>query len=454
LTFIESYEDLELLRFMTCGGVDHGKSTLMGRLLFDSSSVPDDRLDSARRNDAIDFAMLLDGLRAEREQGITIDVAYRYFRTKKRKFIIADAPGHEQYTRNMATAASHCDLAVVLVDAREGIIEQTRRHSFIAALLGLRHLVIAVNKMDLVDRSEERFDAIRRAYDAFAARLEVTDVEFIPMVASTGENVVHRSPLMGWYGGRPLLDHLENVHIASDRNLIDLRFPVQIVLRAGDGSRHLAGTIASGVIRVGDEVSVLPAQTTARVSGIANAEEAFAPLAVTLTLDRDIDVSRGDMLAHVRNIPTLSRDIEAMVVWMSTEPLQRGREYFLQHCATQGPAVVRDIRYRIDVTELRRHPANELRVNEIGRVHVETARRLAFDTYDRNRATGAFILIDRLSGDTAGAGMIVSRDTAPEGGTESPPSLAAVEKELADLGLDAGQIAEITARIGAILESK
>ena len=406
--------------------------------------------------------MLVDGLRAEREQGITIDVAHRYFATPKRKFIIADAPGHEQYTRNMATAASNCDLAVVLVDAREGIIEQTRRHSFIASLFGIKHLVIAVNKMDLVDRSEDRFDAIRRAYDAFAARLEVTDVEFIPMVASTGENVVLRSPRMEWYGGRPLLDHLENVHIASDRNLIDLRFPVQIVLRGDDGSRHLGGSVASGVIRVGDEVSVLPAQTTARVSRISDGAEAFAPLAVAITLERDVDVSRGDMLAHVRNVPTLSREIEAMLVWMSVEPLQRGHEYLLQHCATQTPAVVRDIRYRIDVTELRRHPADDLRVNEIGRVHIEAARRMAFDTYDRNRVTGAFILIDRMSGDTVAAGMIVSRETAVEEPRDqrstldaiSPEIAQAVEKLLEERGLDADAIGRIAERIASILEPK
>ncbi|HEX7193032.1 MAG TPA: GTP-binding protein [Thermoanaerobaculia bacterium] len=438
---------------MTCGGVDHGKSTLLGRLLFDSRSVPEDHLALAKRDNDLDFSMLLDGLRAEREQGITIDVAYRYFRTNKRKFIIADAPGHEQYTRNMATAASNCDLAVVLVDAREGIIEQTRRHSFIAALLGIKHLVIAVNKMDLVDRSEERFDEIRRAYNAFAARLEVTDVEFIPMVASTGENVALRSPLMEWYGGRPLLDHLENVHIASDRNLIDLRFPVQLILRGDDGSRHIAGTIASGVVRVGDEVSVLPSQTTARVSRVSTGTEAFAPLAVAVTLDRDVDVSRGDMLAHIHNIPTLGRDIEAMLVWMGAEPLRRGREYLLQHCANQVPAVVHEVRYRIDMTELRRHPADELQVNEIGRVHLEAARRIAFDTYGRNRATGAFIVIDRMSGDTVGAGMIVSRETAAEEPATPRRSFAAIERLLADYGLDADAIGEITAKIASLLGS-
>ncbi len=428
---------------MTCGGVDHGKSTLLGRLLFDSRSVPEDHLASATRNEALDFAMLLDGLRAEREQGITIDVAYRYFRTNRRKFIIADAPGHEQYTRNMASAASNCDLAVVLVDAREGIIEQTRRHSFIAALLGIKHLVIAVNKMDLVDRSEERFDAIRRAYDAFAARLEVTDVEFIPMVAKTGENVVERSPLMEWYGGRPLLDHLENVHIASDRNLIDLRLPVQLIVRGDDGSRHIAGTIASGVVRVGDEVSVLPSQTTARVSGIADLSEAFAPMSVAITLDRDVDVSGGDMLAHVRNVPTLSRELEAMLVWMSIEPLQSGREYLLQHCSTQTSAVVRDVRYRIDVTELRRHPADGLHVNEIGRVRIEASRRIAFDAYARNRATGAFILIDRMTGETAAAGMILDRETVAEESGAPDRSFAAVEELLSDYGLGADAIEEV-----------
>lgn len=444
--FIARYQELELLRFMTCGGVDHGKSTLIGRLLFDSRSVPDDHVASARRNTArysagsadLDFAMLVDGLRAEREQGITIDVAYRYFRTKKRKFIIADAPGHEQYMRNMATAASNCDLAVVLVDASVGVIEQTRRHTFIAALLGIRHLIIAINKMDLVDRDEGRFDAIRRAFDDFAARLEVSDVEFIPMVASTGENVVARSAAMEWYRGRPLLAHLEDVHIASDRNLIDLRFPVQVVLRGDNGARHLAGTLASGVVRPGDEVSVLPSRVMARVMSISNAgeeaAEAFSPSAITMTLDRDVDVSRGDILAHVRNIPTIARDIEAMVVWMSADAMRAGREYIFQHCTTQTSCTVRDVRYRIDVNELRHRPAAELHCNEIGRVRIETTRRIAFDAYARNRATGAFILIDRMTGATAAAGMIVDRDTAAvENAKRRPPSRMRMAPEAAGI---------------------
>ena len=415
MTFLQSYQDLDLLRFMTCGAVDHGKSTLMGRLLFDSRSVPDDRLASARRNDEIDFAMLLDGLRAEREQGITIDVAYRYFATPKRKFIIADAPGHEQYTRNMATGASNCDLALVLVDVREGVVEQTRRHAFIAALLGIRHMAVAVNKMDLVGFDERRFEEVRRDFVDFCTRLEVTDVEFIPISASNGDNVVERSAAMPWYRGRPLLDYLENVHVASDRNLIDLRFPVQLTLRSGD-TRYLAGTVASGVMRAGDEVVVLPSFRRARIESLAaggeSVSEVFAPMAVTATLDRDLDVSRGDVLAHVRNVPTLEREIEAMVVWMSESPLIVGREYLLKHAAASVPCSVADVRYRVDVQELRHHAAGQLALNEIGRVRLAAARPFAFDPYSRNRAMGCFILIDRLTNATAGAGMILDREAA------------------------------------------
>ena len=425
MSFADSYQNLEQLRFLTCGSVDHGKSTLIGRLLYDSRSVPADQAATARRHTArygsgatdLDFAMLVDGLRAEREQGITIDVAYRYFATPKRKFIIADAPGHEQYTRNMATGASHCDLALVLVDVREGIVEQTRRHAFIAALLGIRHLLVAVNKMDLADFEERRFDEVRRAFIDFCTRLEVTDVEFIPISASNGDNVVERSAAMPWYRGRPLLDYLETVHVASDRNLIDLRLPVQMTLRSGD-ARHLAGTVASGVVRVGDEVAILPSLRRAHIESLAvggeSVTEAFAPMAVTATLDRDVDASRGDLVAHVRNVPAVERELEAMVVWMSESPLAAGREYLLKHATASVPCRVSDLRYRVDVQELRHHAAAQLALNEIGRVRIATARPVAFDSYDRNRAMGSFILIDRLTNATAGAGMILDREAAEQ----------------------------------------
>jgi bifunctional enzyme CysN/CysC len=423
--FVERYADLDLLRFLTCGEVDHGKSTLIGRLLYDSRSVPDDHIRAARANtrhytssNDLEFAMLVDGLRAEREQGITIDVAYRYFSTPKRKFIIADAPGHEQYTRNMVTAASNCDLAVVLVDACNGVTEQTRRHAFVASLLGIRHLVLAVNKMDLVEWDERRFDEIRRAFTDFSARLEVTDIDFIPMSASNGDNVVDGSRAMPWYAGRPLLGHLENVHVASDRNMIDLRLPVQIVVRPEDGSRWLAGTVASGVIRRNDEVVVLPAKRRARVAALATGgvevDEAFASMAVEVRLDRSIDISRGDLLAHPQNIPTIEDEFDAMLVWMGEDALATGREYVLKSACGETACVATDLRYRIDVRTIRRESAVSLEQNEIGRARITAAGRRCIDSYARNRAMGAFILIDRMTNETVAAGMIVDRDTAEQ----------------------------------------
>jgi bifunctional enzyme CysN/CysC len=457
---------MELLRFLTCGGVDHGKSTMIGRLLFDSRSVPDDLAQTARRDTAryggdgtdLDFAMLVDGLRAEREQGITIDVAHRFFTTAKRQFIIADAPGHEEYTRNMATAASNCDLAVVLVDALEGVVEQTRRHSFIASLLGVRHLVLAVNKMDLVDWDERRFDEICRTFGDFCARLEVTDIEFIPMSAANGDNVVVRGASAPWYRGRPLLDYLENVHVAGDRNLIDLRFPVQIVLRPAGGARSLAGTIASGVLRAGEEVAILPSRNRARIASLESAGaavgEAVASMAITATLDRDVDVSRGDMLAHVRNVPAVGTELEAMMVWMGEEPLKAGHEYLMKQTAVQTSCVVSDVRYRVDVHELHRHAAESLSRNEIGRVRIETGRPIAFDDYGRNRVTGAFILIDRMTNDTVGAGMIVDREAASQIVAEGEASSVVIEGDRATLAaevdrllFDAGNAAVTVERI-------
>ncbi|MBI2213556.1 MAG: adenylyl-sulfate kinase [Acidobacteria bacterium] len=418
------YESRDTLRFLTCGSVDDGKSTLIGRMLYDSGAAYDDQLDAARRatrkrgafDGDLDFSFLVDGLEAEREQGITIDVAWRYFSTARRNFIIADTPGHVQYTRNMATGASHCNLAVILVDARLGVLPQTRRHAFVASLLGIRHLVVAVNKMDAVDWSEESFDAIRAEVSDFAARLQYSDLEFVPVSALRGDNVVHRSERMPWYEGRPLLDLLENVHVASDANLIDFRLPVQLVLRASTASRAYAGTIASGVIRTGDRVAVLPSMRETRVVSIAAPggpiDEAHAPMAVAMTLADEVDVSRGDVLAPPNNVPELTRELEAMVVWMSERTAARGGDYMLKQGTAQVPATLAEIRYRTNVDTLRREDASQLALNEIGRVRIEASRALAIDPYARNRATGAFILIDRITNETAGAGMIIARETA------------------------------------------
>ena len=422
--YLDQYRNRELLRFLTCGSVDDGKSTLIGRLLHDTHGIYEDQLVTARRDSArhgtqggeLDLALLVDGLQAEREQGITIDVAYRYFATPRRKFIIADTPGHEQYTRNMATGASTCDLAVILIDATRGVLDQTRRHSFIAALLGIKHLVVAINKMDLVDFSEAVFDRIRADFTQFAAKLQVTDVQFIPLAALSGDNVVHRSERMEWYQGSPLLDYLETVHIASDRNLIDLRFPVQLVSRPNAEFRGYSGTIASGVVRVGDSVVVLPSGKKTRVRAILTPAgergEAFSPTPITLAVEDEIDASRGDMFVHSGNVPRLENAFEAMVVWMQEDALTRGREYLLKQTTVLTPAVVTEVRYRMNVNTLHREHAPQLGLNDIGRIRIETPRLLAFDSYSSNRATGAFILIDRITNATVAAGMILDRDPA------------------------------------------
>jgi bifunctional enzyme CysN/CysC len=425
--YLDAYRKKDLVRFLTCGSVDDGKSTLIGRLLHDASMVYEDQLAAAKRDtvrygttgEDIDYALLVDGLEAERQQGITIDVAYRYFTTDRRKFVIADTPGHVQYTRNMATGASNCDVAVILIDARKGVLDQTRRHSFIAALLGIKHLVVAVNKMDLVEYKREVFEEIRAAYVDFAAKLQVSDVQFIPMSALRGENVVRRSAEMPWFLGGPLLDHLENVQVAGDRNLIDFRMAVQNVVRPNADFRGYAGTIASGVVRVGDQVVALPAGRRSRVRSILSAagetNEAFAGMAVTLTLADEVDVARGDLFAHVHNVPDLKTRHEAMVVWMNETPLAKGRTYLLKHMATTTQARVVELRYRTNVNTLRREDATGLESNEIGRVEIETTRPLATDAYQRSRPLGAFILIDRLTNATVGAGMMVDRTTAEVG---------------------------------------
>jgi bifunctional enzyme CysN/CysC len=417
---------VELLRFATAGSVDDGKSTLIGRLLYDSKAIFEDQLESvertsAQRGDAhTDLALLTDGLRAEREQGITIDVAYRYFATPKRKFIIADTPGHTQYTRNMVTGASTADLALVLLDARKGVLEQSRRHAFLATLLGIPHLVVCVNKMDLVDWSQERYEEIKGEFRSFAMKLDVHDLTFIPISALLGDNVVERSANMAWYEGSSLVHHLEEVHIASDRNLIDARFPVQYVIRPQDQVNHdlhdyrgYAGTVASGVFKPGDEVVVLPSGLTTTVSTIDTADgpvdEAFAPMAVTIRLADDVDVSRGDMICRARNRPHVGQDIEAMVCWMASDiELRPGAKLALKHTTRWGRAVVRDLQYRLDVNTLHRDAdSSTLTLNEIGRVRLRTTVPLFFDEYRRNRATGSFVLVDESTNNTVGAGIIL-----------------------------------------------
>ncbi|MCR9248009.1 MAG: sulfate adenylyltransferase subunit CysN [bacterium] len=424
--YLDRYGNREMLRLLTCGSVDDGKSTLIGRLLYDSQLVFDDVLAATEKasekfgttGGKVDLALLVDGLQAEREQGITIDVAYRYFATDSRKFIIADCPGHVQYTRNMATGASNCDLAVILIDARHGVLEQTRRHSFICALLGIQHFVIAVNKMDLVDWSEERFREIRDEYSEFAARLQVRDIHFIPMSALEGENVVKRGESMPWFQGSPLLDHLETVHVASDRNLVDLRLPVQRVVRPNLDFRGFAGTLASGVLRVGDPVAVVPSGKQSKVKSIVtfdgDLEEAFAGMAVTVTLDDEIDASRGDVIVSPQNAPSLTNTVEAMVVWFDEQQLDVGKQYLVKHSSAQTPAAVTDLRYRVNVGDLRRESVESLAMNEIGRVRVECSRPIAADSYTKNRSMGSFILIDRMTNATVGAGMIVERKIADE----------------------------------------
>ncbi len=406
------------MRLATAGSVDDGKSTLIGRLLFDSKQVLTDQLEhveeASRRRGAgmVDLSLLVDGLRAEREQGITIDVAYRYFATARRTFIIADTPGHVQYTRNMVTGASTADLAVILVDARKGVLEQSKRHAYISSLLGIPHMAVAVNKMDLVDFSEEVFDAIVREFSEFARGLSIKDIAYLPISAKHGDNVVDRSERMPWYGGVPLLEHLESVHVADDRNLDDVRFPVQWVIRDPETDyRGYAGVVAGGILRPGDEIQVLPSGAVARIARIDTfdgpVDEAFAPMSVTLLLDDEIDVSRGDLICAVDGAPELAREVEATVCWMTDAPLRAGAKYAIKHSTHAARAVVDEVVDRVDVHTLEPDgTAGELGLNDIGRVRLRTSKPLAFDPYARNRATGSFILIDEATNDTVGAGMI------------------------------------------------
>jgi bifunctional enzyme CysN/CysC len=417
---------MDLLRFATAGSVDDGKSTLIGRLLYDSKSIFTDQLESVERtsrergDEYTNLALLTDGLRAEREQGITIDVAYRYFATPKRKFIIADTPGHIQYTRNMVTGASTADLAIILVDARKGLVEQSRRHAFLTTLLRVPHLVLCVNKMDLVDYSEDVFEQIRADFTAFATKLNITDLTFVPVSALLGDNVVTRSENMPWYQGPSLLHHLENVHVASDRNLVDVRFPVQYVIRpmsaAYQDYRGYAGQVAGGVLKPGDEIVVLPSGFTSRIASIDTAdgpvEEAYPPMSVTIRLEDDLDVSRGDLICRPHNQPLATQDIDALVCWMdSSESLRPGAKLAVKHTTRSSRAMVKELQYRLDVNTLHRDDtATELSLNEIGRVRLRTTQPLLCDPYARNRSTGGFILVDEATNRTVAAGMITAID--------------------------------------------
>ncbi|GLY84934.1 hypothetical protein Airi02_028630 [Actinoallomurus iriomotensis] len=419
---------MDILRLATAGSVDDGKSTLIGRLLYDSKSIFEDQIEAVERTsrdrgeEYTNLALLTDGLRAEREQGITIDVAYRYFATPRRKFIIADTPGHIQYTRNMVTGASTADLAIILIDARKGLLEQSRRHAFLATLLRVPHLVLAVNKMDLVDYDQETFERIKDDFTSFAAKLSVGDLTFIPMSALHGDNVVERSANTPWYDGPSLLHHLENLHIASDRNLIDVRFPVQYVIRPQASTdpelhdyRGYAGQVAGGVLKPGDEVMHLPSGLTTRIKRIDTADgpvdEAYPPMAVTLLLEDDIDISRGDMICRPHNKPQVTQDVEAMICWMSDERTLTPRtKLVIKHTTRTARAMVRDLHYRLDVNTLHRHEdAERLELNEIGRVTLRVTQPLFADAYGRNRATGGFILIDEATNATVAAGMIMER---------------------------------------------
>ncbi len=441
LAYLGQHERKELLRFLTCGNVDDGKSTLIGRLLHDSKMIYEDHMEAITRDskksgttgEEVDLALLVDGLQAEREQGITIDVAYRYFSTAKRKFIIADTPGHEQYTRNMATGASTCDLAIILIDARYGVQTQTRRHSFIASLLGIRHIVVAVNKMDLLDFDEKVFNQICADYSEFAKGLDTlanSSVHFVPMSALKGDNVVNRSERSPWYTGPSLMEILETVEVSADRNLTDLRFPVQLVTRPNLNFRGFAGTIASGVVNKGDELVALPSGKTSRVKSIVTFDgelDAAGPgQAVTLTLEDEIDISRGDMLAHVDNRPVIGDLFEASLVWMSEQPMQPGRKYDIKRATSYSPGSFTRIHFRQDVNTLAHEEASELALNEIARVELALERPIAYDDYRANRTTGAFIVIDRLTNGTVGAGMIVAKAQAQQQGTDSHGEFAHV----------------------------
>ncbi len=425
--YLEQHQRKELLRFTTVGSVDDGKSTLIGRLLYDAHGLYEDQLRAVERasstkSDVLDLSLVTDGLKAEREQGITIDVAYRYFSTQRRKFIIADTPGHVQYTRNMATGASTADVAVILIDARLGVLQQSRRHAYIASLLGIPHLAVCVNKMDLRGYDQAVYEAIKATFADFASRLGFKDVTYVPISALKGDNIVHGSTNTPWYSGPTLLTHLETVPIAHDRNLRDFRYPVQYVLRPNLDYRAFAGEVASGIVKKGDAVVVLPSGKTTRVKAIdtyeGEVDKAFAPMSVALRLEDEVDVSRGDMLVHATNQPTVGQRFEAMVVWMNERPLDLAKSYLLKHTTQMVRAEITSVVGHTDLETLEERPAAGLALNDIGRVRVETHRPLFFDPYVKNRRTGAFILVDSLTNNTVAAGMIIgagSAATAPGG---------------------------------------
>ena len=419
---VNQYLNMDLLRFSTAGSVDDGKSTLIGRLLFDSKAIFEDQIEAIeatskqRGSEYVDLSLLTDGLRAEREQGITIDVAYRYFATPRRKFIIADTPGHIQYTRNMVTGASTANLSIILVDARNGVVEQTRRHAFIASLLQIKHLVVCVNKMDLVDYSEDAFNKIREDFQDFSSKLGVSDIRYIPISALKGDNVVDKSKNMDWYNGATLLYTLETVNIGNDQNHVDSRFPVQYVIRPQSDKHHdfrgYAGRVAGGVFKPGDEIMALPSGFTSKIKTIEThkeqLEEAFAPMSVTMTLEDDIDISRGDMMVKPNNQPEIGQDIELMICWLNQKPLQEKGKYVIKHTTKSAMCIVKDVRYKVNINTLHRlEDDKSIGLNDVGRILIRTTEPLFYDSYKINRNTGSVILIDQFTNETVGAGMII-----------------------------------------------
>ena len=418
----KGYLDMELLRFTTAGSVDDGKSTLIGRLLYDSKAIFEDQMElleetsKQRGEEGLNLALLTDGLRSEREQGITIDVAYRYFATPKRKFIIADTPGHIQYTRNMVTGASTANLALLLVDARHGVIEQTKRHAFIASLLQIPHIAVCVNKMDLVNYSKEAYDKIKKDFEDFATKLEIKDVRFIPISALNGDNVVDRSENMNWYDGSTLMHLLENIHIGSDHNHVDCRFPVQFVVRPQSKEypdyRGYAGRIEGGVFKPGDDVSVLPSGFTSKIKAIDTFDgevgQAFSPMSVCITLEDDIDISRGDMIVRENNKPTIEQDIDVMICWMNEKKMMLRGKYTIRHTSQTARCIIKEVKYKMDINTLHRiEEEKEIGLNDIGRISIRTTKPLFFDSYRRNRNTGSVILVDEATNETVAAGMII-----------------------------------------------
>ncbi|MCW0482086.1 sulfate adenylyltransferase subunit CysN [Gaoshiqia sediminis] len=424
--FLDQDEKKDLLRLLTAGSVDDGKSTLIGRLLFDSKKLYEDQLSALERDskrmghagEDIDYALLLDGLKAEREQGITIDVAYRYFSTNKRKFIIADTPGHEQYTRNMVTGASTANLAIILIDATKGVITQTRRHTFLVSLLGIKHVVLAVNKMDLVNFDQKIFDEICEDYKNFVAQLDIPDVNFIPISALKGDNVVEPSERMPWYKGKCMLDFLETVHISSDRNFDDMRYPVQYVLKPDNNFRGFSSRVASGIVRKGEKIMVLPSRKTSVIRNIVSydgeLDEAFPPQSVTVTLEDEIDISRGDMIVYPDNLPRMERHFESMLVWMDEKPMDPTTHFFIKHANNNTKARIDKIQYKIDVNTLQKSEIDHFELNEIGRAVLTTNKPLFFDPYKKNKSTGSFVLIDPVSHNTVAVGMIIDKLSADD----------------------------------------